>query len=654
MIMGRNRFNALLSILIILVFVLLPIFAFAQEPQDILIKMFIPDDFPQINIYLNFREGSELGSQELTLDNFTVQENGSAVKNLSVNTIAQISEPVGVVLALDTSGSMIGEPIADAQSAAVLFMDEMRKNDRFAVVGFADSVTVYSKFTSDRMRLTNSISQTVAWGETSLFDGLMVALDQFKDQEEMKHKYVIVLSDGMDTVSKLKVDDVIAKAKAENVTVYSIALLSYDFNPVDIGNISKSTEGELLVAAKSSELKELYKSISRKIMNQYKISYVSLWPNTENIDVTVNVKSGELSSSSSVTYENPYYVPQPTKIVMSPQRPFYLAVFDIWWMKMIVYAAFFISISLLLYIFALLMFPSKKILKKRTEFYGYKALQRSLEDEIRQKKGRIGFVDRFVIFISKIAARRGFLDFFDRRLERAGMSIQSSEFLSLHIAAVVICVISVYILSRNILLIYLVTFLVVISPFLILRFKTARRMRKFHDQLPDTLQLISGSLKAGYSFNQSLSTVVDETAPPISDEFRRVLSEIRMGLAEKDALDNMAARLKSEYFNWAVMSINIQREVGGNLAEVLEIISNTVRERDRVMRQIKALTAEGRLSAYILIGLPILLAGVITLVNRKYLSTLITTMIGSVMLSIAVLLMIIGTIWIIRIIRIEY
>jgi tight adherence protein B len=652
--MGRNRLNVLLSILIILVSILLPILAFAQEPQDILIKKFIPDDFPQINIYLNFREGSELGSQELTLDNFTVQENGSAVKDLSVNTIAQISEPIGVVLALDTSGSMIGEPVADAQSAAILFMDEMRKIDRFAVVGFADSVTVYSKFTSDRTRLKDSISQTVAWGETSLFDGLMVALDQFKDQEDMKHRYVIVLSDGMDTVSKLKVDDVIAKAKAENVTVYSIALLSYDFNPVDIGNISKSTEGELLVAARSSELKELYKSISRKMRNQYKISYISLWPNTENIDVTVNVKSGELSSSASVTYKNPYYAPAPTKIVMSPQLPFYLALFNIWWMKMIVYAAFFISISLLLYIFALLMFPSKKILKQRTEIYGYKTPQRSLEDEIRHKKGRIGFVDHFVIFISKIAARRGFLDLFDIRLERAGMSIQSSEFVSLHVAAVIICAISLYILSRSILLTSAVTFLVVIGPFLILSFKTASRMRKFHDQLPDTLQLISGSLKTGYSFNQSLSTVVDETTPPISDEFKRVLSEIRMGLAEKDALDNMAARLNSEHFNWAVMSINIQREVGGNLAEVLEIISSTIRERDRAMRQIKALTAEGRLSAYILIGLPILFAGALTLLNREYISLLVTTRVGIVMLSLASLLMIIGIIWIIRIVRVEY
>jgi tight adherence protein B len=140
----------------------------------------------------------------------------------------------------------------------------------------------------------------------------------------------------------------------------------------------------------------------------------------------------------------------------------------------------------------------------------------------------------------------------------------------------------------------------------------------------------------------------------MSDEFRRVLSEIRMGLPERDALENMARRMNSEHFNWTVMSVNIQREVGGNLAEVMEIITNTIRERDRVMRQIKALTAEGRISAYILIGLPISLAGALTIINREYVSLLVTTRIGLVMLSVAAILMIIGIIWIIKIIRIEY
>ncbi|GAH03252.1 unnamed protein product, partial [marine sediment metagenome] len=179
-------------------------------------------------------------------------------------------------------------------------------------------------------------------------------------------------------------------------------------------------------------------------------------------------------------------------------------------------------------------------------------------------------------------------------------------------------------------------------------------LRRFHEQLPDTLQLIGGSLKAGYSFNQAISMVVEETKPPISDEFKRVLSEIRMGLSDREAFENMAVRINSEHFNWVVISVNVQREVGGNLAEVMEIISNTIRERDKVMNQIKALTAEGRLSAYILIALPILLGIYLSFTNREYVSLLITTNIGLVMIGIAVLLMIVGIIWILRIIRVEY
>jgi len=638
----------------ILLFMTLPVSVFAQETQDVIIKNTDIDEYPQVSIYLNFKEGSELGSQDLTQENFNVLENGEKVKDLSIERVARITEPIGVVLVIDTSGSMIGKPIEDAQVAASLFMDEMRKIDRFAVVGFADSVTVYSKFTSDRMRLKDSISQTVAWGETSLFDGLMIALEQFKDQEDMKHRYLIVLSDGMDTVSKLTVQDAIAKAQKEKVTIYSIALLSYDFNPVDIGNISKSTGGELMVAANSGELKELYRAISRKIRNQYRISYTSLWPNTETIEANIAVEKSGIASSAKISYQNPFYAPPPTKIVMSPQRPFYLAIFDTWWMKLILYAAFFASITLFLYAFTLLIFPPRQILKQRTEFYGYKPVSRNLEDEIREKKGRLGFFDRIVILISRLAAKRGFVELFELRLERAGMSIRGSEFMSLHIISVIISSLGVYLLARNLLLSLVVALIVVLGPFILLNFKTSQRLKKFHDQLPDTLQLISGSLKAGYSFNQALNMVVDETGPPMSDEFRRVLSEIRMGLPERDALENMARRINSEHFNWTVMSVNIQREVGGNLAEVMEIIANTIRERDRVMRQIKALTAEGRISAYILIGLPILLAGALTIINREYVSLLATTRIGLVMLSVAAILMIIGIIWIIKIIRIEY
>jgi tight adherence protein B len=653
--MNMSRFIKIVITVLVLTFIFLafPHPASAQETSDILVSKTDIEDYPKVNIYLNFSEGSEVGLLDLREENFSVFENNEEINLTSVERIASIPEPIGVVLVMDTSGSMKGEPIEDAGNAALLFMDEMRAIDEFAVVGFADSITIYSSFTSNRGNLKDSISQIVAEGETSLFDGIIIALDQFKKEEKIKHKYLIVLSDGTDTVSKLTAQDVIDKAKEEDATIYSIALMSYDFNPIDIGNISRSTNGELLIAADSKELKELYKIISRKIRNQYKISYTSLWPNTDSIDVRIVVEKSELTSSIRTDYINPFYSPAPTKIVKE-NRPSYLALFDIWWAKIIIYATIFIGVVLFFYIFILLILPRRQLLKERTEFYGYKPARRNLEAEIREKKGKVGFFDRLVIFVSRFASKRGFTGLFELRLQRAGMSIRSSEFITLHIISIIIGSLIVYFLTGNYLLTFLVFIIITLIPFLLLNIRTAQRLRRFHEQLPDTLQLISGSLKAGYSFNQAISMVVEETKPPISDEFKRVLSEIRMGLSDREALENMSVRINSEHFNWVVMAVNVQREVGGNLAEVMEIISNTIRERDKVLNQIKALTAEGKLSAYILIALPILLGIYLSFINREYVSLLVTTKIGLVMIGIAVILMIAGISWILRIIRVEY
>ena len=331
-------------------------------------------------------------------------------------------------------------------------------------------------------------------------------------------------------------------------------------------------------------------------------------------------------------------------------------IFDEWWMRITVYAVIFVGITLFLCAFILFIPLRKQTLKERARFYGYKADSRKSEEEFKYKEERRkGLFGRMARFISKIASKRGFIEFFELRLERAGMSIRASEFITLHLIGVIVVSIVVYYLTTgNILLILLIGMLVVPSPFLLLRIKTSQRLRKFHEQLPDTLQLISGFLKAGYSFNQALDMIVDESRPPISDEFRRILSEIRMGLPEREALENISKRINSEYFSGTVMAINVQREVGGNLAEVMEIISDNIRERDRVMNRIKALTSEGRLSAIILIILPIAVGLMMIVLNRGYISLLVTTKMGLMMLLAAGVMMIAGIIWIIKIVQIKY
>ncbi len=651
MIKKSCRYFLIVFSVILILLILYPVSILAQESSDIVIKKTDITDYPKVDIFLNFKEGSTLGSLDLSEENFNVFENNNEVMDLSIRRVARIKEPIGVVIVLDTSGSMKGKPIEDAIDAALVFMNEMRAIDEFAIVGFADEVTIYSNFTSNRQKLKEFISGITAEGETSLYDGIFLALDQFNIKQDIKYRYAIVLSDGTDTVSKLTAKDVVNKAKDEQVTIFSVALMSYDFNPTDIGNISKSTGGELLIAANSGELKELYRQISWKIRNQYKISYTSLWPNTKTIKINITVKKSGLTSSAKTTYENPFYTPTPTKIIRTPKRPFFLTLFDEWWMKLIIYASIFIGVTLFLYVITLLIIPPSQLLKKRTEFYGYKPVRKKIEEEDEYKKG--GF-NHFVSFVSRIAAKRGFVELFTLRLERAGMKIRGSEFITIHIIVLIISSLVIYTFTNNLPLTVIAILLGAISPFIFIKFKALQRIKKFHEQLPDTLQLIGGSLKAGYSFNQALGMVVDETKQPISDEFKRVLSEVRMGSPEKDALENMAMRVNSEHFDWTVMAINVQREVGGNLAEVMDIIASTIRERDRVMNQIKALTAEGRISAYILIALPILVGLVLSILNRQYVSLLVTTKLGLIFIAIAFTLMVIGSVWIIKIVRVDY
>jgi tight adherence protein B len=654
----KKKFLKFMIILLVVFSVcfFLPGIVYSQGSEDISITRTDFSNYPKVEIYINFKEGSELEALNLTNEDFTVLENGEKVRDFSIKGLSEIIDPIGVVLLLDTSGSMEGQPIEDAADAALLFMDEMRSIDEFSVISFADNVTVHSNFTSDRNELRDSILRIEAEGDTSLFDGVFTAAEQFEGRDDMEYRYVILLSDGMDTASRHAVQDAINKAIQEEVSIYSIALLSAEFNPDNIRKISERTGGEMLEAASSSDLKELYKTISKKIINQYRISYMSLWPHAENIEISINLIKDNIEASTVTSYENPYYSPIPEEVVIGPERPFYLTLFDNQWMRIIVYAAVFAAIALLFSAFILFIPGRRKSLKESAKLYGFKTEGKEAEEEYEyeEEKVRRGFFGWVLGIISRTASRRGYIEYFDFRLKRAGMSVRASEFITFHLIAIAVFSITVYYLSRNIILTSLVVIVVVLVPFLILNIRTSQRIARFHEQLPDALQMISGSLKAGYSFSQALGMVVEESRPPLSDEFKRILSEVRVGLPEKEALDNVSQRINSEYFQWVVTAINVQREVGGNLAEILDTVADTIRERDRILNRIKALTSEGKLSAIILIILPILVGMMMFFINRGYISLLITTKLGIAMLITAVLLLLVGIVWIIRIINIKY
>jgi Flp pilus assembly protein TadB len=188
---------------------------------------------------------------------------------------------------------------------------------------------------------------------------------------------------------------------------------------------------------------------------------------------------------------------------------------------------------------------------------------------------------------------------------------------------------------------------------LVLDFKIRRRRAAFDEQLPNVLNLIAGSLQSGFSLAQAMDAVVRENAQPASGEFGRAIAENRLGVDLTDALDAVALRMESADLRWVVMTIRIQRETGGNLAEVLRNTVGTMRERGFLRRQVRTLSAEGRLSAYVLITLPVLIGAWMFYANPTYMSLLYTTVYGLVMLVGSVLLVIVGAFWMRNLIRLE-
>jgi tight adherence protein B len=188
----------------------------------------------------------------------------------------------------------------------------------------------------------------------------------------------------------------------------------------------------------------------------------------------------------------------------------------------------------------------------------------------------------------------------------------------------------------------------------LVRIRTGRRQAAFADQLDDSLQLMASSLRAGHSLLRAVDAVATEAAAPTSEEFARIVNETRVGRDLGDALDEVAERMGSDDFRWVAQAIAIHREVGGNLAEVLDTVGHTIRERNAIRRQVKALSAEGKLSAAVLMSLPFGIVGFLSVSNPAYLAGFTEGLPGYLMIATVVVLLIVGGLWLKKTVAIRF
>jgi tight adherence protein B len=247
----------------------------------------------------------------------------------------------------------------------------------------------------------------------------------------------------------------------------------------------------------------------------------------------------------------------------------------------------------------------------------------------------------------------GFKASLERTLERAGLPISPGELVGTSVCgAFVIGIIGAIVLRSPLLGLGLAA-ATLLLPLLVVRHQLKARIERLHEQLPDVLMILASSMRAGHSFLQALDTVAKEIGAPSDAEFARVVSEIRLGRPANETLTGLGERVGTEEFRWAMLAVNVQSEVGGNLAEILDTLADTVREREALRRQVKVLSAEGRLSMKIMALLPPVVAVAVALINPGYMRVLWTTRTGWILITIALVLMTIGAFVARKLVRID-
>jgi len=271
----------------------------------------------------------------------------------------------------------------------------------------------------------------------------------------------------------------------------------------------------------------------------------------------------------------------------------------------------------------------------------------------RGRLARTPLLRRFIAASEDAARRRGLLDVIETALAQANLPLRPGEAIAGMIGLSLVIGVLVGIWYQSLLGALIGAALAMLVGAMAVNTVAGRERKKFEEQLPDTLNLVSTSLRAGYSLLQAVEAVSGEAPEPTAREFGRAMSETRLGRSPVDALKDVSERMQSVDFEWAVLAITIQREVGGNLAEVLQTAAETMLHRNRLRREMKALTAEGRISAIVLGGLPFFLFFFLFTTRREYLQSMLDSTMGVVVLIGSVAWVLVGIYWLTRIVKVE-
>lgn len=500
-----------------------------------------------------------------------------------------------VVAVVDTSSRTYGVILENQKRALTKYIRSLPPTIRVAIVSVGKFPTVIRDLTNARDATVVAVADLTAEGDAALLDGLTLAADQFETVAESK-KQIVMFTDGNDQSSSSTIDVVRTRLLNDGIRLDAVTASSPEENRAAIDLLTSSTGGQ---AVADTDLKGVVDLGGR----------VSEWARPAPIDT-------------------------PTKL--SPVKKIFSSAILRFGAMGLVFAAV---------LFAMLSLTAPG--PEKVNLTGQKPVKKNSGSPVS------GLAERMSQVADRAIAKRGRTKGINASLERAGINLRPGEFVVL-VLALGLAAGSFAILKFGLLIGSGLGFILMLagSKFFLMQ-KIKRRSAAFGEQLSDTLQLLSSSLRAGQSMMQALDSVSKEGDPPASEEFRRVIFEARLGRDVVDAMKAMADRVRSEDFGWVVPAIEINREVGGDLAEVLDTVAKTIRDRADLRRQVKTLSAEGKFSAYVLLSLPIAITLIIRASNPTYIASLGHGK-GLYLAGGAVLLMVIGAVWLMKLCKIEF
>ena len=571
----------------------------------------------------------------LTAAGVNVTENGGPVTGLAV--VPPGGAATGAILMIDASNSMQGAPLAGAMAAARAFLAERKPDMPVSVIVFGANDSTVAEFTTDTEELAASVAETPATSEgTLIYDSLIEAAEAVSDQG-LRRATVVLISDGTDIGSEATRAEALTALASTSTRVYSVGLRSPQYDPETLVSVARRTGGRYAEAARPAELAGIFTEIGTDLASEYEVTYRSLLPPEVEANVAVTV-GGQTASAS---YTTP-------PLALTSDR----GTFDRSWLDEVIvspYMAVFIVVSVIALLgLALVTAASARNRSLRHRMSQYVTVP--TEEEGRMRRAEVTAM--LAAGAQKRVEGHRWWQSFERDVELGGFKYTTVGIAGWTVVAAIVTSIVVAIFFQS-LLGLLAGLVVPLVTRAVVKGRVKKKRKAFGEQLPDNLDVLAGALRAGHSLVGAMNVMLEGAAEPFKSEFRRVLQDEQLGVPLDDALMVMARRMDNLDVEQVAIVTRLQREAGGNTAEVLDRVVDNIRGRMELQRLVQVLTAQGRIARYILTAIPIFLLAFFLLVNAPWLAPLWETTVGNVAMAMWVIMLVGGWFAIKKVVEIE-